>query len=40
MVISNNVVKISEVMLNEEVKTFIEIVYLNIRYGPLRVMNL
>ena len=26
-------------MLTEEVKTFIEILYLNIGYGPLRVMR-
>ena len=38
-VTSNNVIKISEVMLTEEIKTFIEILYLVILYGPLRVMS-
>jgi len=38
-VISNNFIKISKVMLTEEVKTFIEILYLIIGYGPLRVMR-
>jgi len=34
-VTSNNVIKISEVMLTEEVITFIEILYFIIGYGPL-----
>ena len=38
-VISNNVIKTSEVTLTEEVKAFIEILHLIIGYGPLRVMR-
>jgi len=36
---SPNVIKTSEVMLTEQVKTFIEILYLIIGYVPLRVLR-